>query len=517
MRLSLKSLSACGAVCMTLLAACANESNTPTSTPPTPTTTVAPAGVSTLRIPTPAVTRHPVPVGTPTLDPPRQTPETGVVTTTYTVRRGDTLNGIATITGVSADELQRLNGLRNPDAIQAGQQLLILRQIQSRAPSIKLIPDSELVNGPTAAEFDAAKFVAQKRGYLSRYTEDVAGDTLTGAQIVQRVAEQFSVHPRLLLAALEYMGGWVTRAQPDENQLRYPLGYKRTNVEGLNVQLNWAALRLNEGYYGWRLGTRTYARLDDGTYGFLGDGINAGTAAVQNYLAAVSTQPAWAGTMSDQNSENGDNRAFMTTYRRLFGNPWQYDFGPLVPEGLRQPPLELPWRKGETWYLTGGPHSTWGAGTPWGALDLTSVNVSGCDELPDWVTAMANGVIARSVRGEVSQSLDPSGDDRIGWSLLYLHVGSTDRVKAGVKVKGGDRIGHPSCEGGLVTGAHVHLARRYNGEWINADGATPFNLSGWVASESDSEYDGLLIKGNERREPCECKLPAKNGIAAPSP
>lgn len=499
----------CSAACATILLACTSEPNAETTTPnPTPTiSTAIQADVTKWPAPTPTATRHPIPIGTPTLDPPRPVQAGSALTVTYTVRRGDTLSGIAYATGTTPDELQRLNGLRNPNALQVGQQLLIRRQIEGRTPSIKLIPDSELVNGPTAVEFDAAAFVAQQGGYLSRYTEIVAEELLTGAQIMQRVAEQFSVHPRLLLAALEYVGGWVTQAQPGEDQRRYPLGYKRTNLEGLYVQLSWAALRLNEGYYGWRLNTRGYVRLDDGVYLAIGSGLNAGTAGLQNYLAAISTTADWPAIAQDDGE-----RAFMHTYRRLFGNPWQYDFGPLVPNDLRQPPFVLPWRKGEMWYFTGGPHSTWGPGTPWGALDFTSVNVAGCTELQDWVTAVADGVITRSVRGEVGQSLDPGGDERIGWSVLYLHIGSRNRVPAGARVKAGDPIGHPSCEGGLAQAAHIHLARKYNGEWINAQGAAPFDLEGWVAVEGEREYDGALVKGNWRREPCECKYPDLNGI-----
>ncbi|GIV85804.1 MAG: hypothetical protein KatS3mg052_2811 [Candidatus Roseilinea sp.] len=500
---------ACSVACATLLLACAGEPSPETTTrDPTPAIwATIQSGATQSPTPTPTATRHPIPIGTPTLDPPRPVQSGSVLTLTYTVRRGDTLVGIAYATGTTPEELQRLNGLRNPNALQVGQQLLIRRQIEGRAPSIKLIPDSELVNGPTAAAFDAGAFIARQGGYLSRYTEVVAGELLTGAQIVERVAEQFSVHPRVLLAALEYVGGWVTQAQPTEAQLRYPLGYKRTNLEGLNVQLNWAALRLNEGYYGWRLNTRGYVRLDDGAYLAIGSGVNAGTAGLQNYLAAISTISDWPAI-----AESDGERAFMRTYRRLFGNPWQYDFGPLIPADLRQPPLALPWRQGEMWYFTGGPHSAWGPGTPWGALDFTSANVAGCTELQDWVTAVADGIIARSARGEVVQSLDPGGDERIGWSVLYLHIGSRERVPVGAQVKAGDPIGHPSCEGGLAQAAHLHLARKYNGEWINAQGATPFNLEGWAAVEGPREYDGALVRGDLRREPCQCKRPDLNGI-----
>jgi murein DD-endopeptidase MepM/ murein hydrolase activator NlpD len=132
--------------------------------------------------------------------------------------------------------------------------------------------------------------------------------------------------------------------------------------------------------------------------------------------------------------------------------------------------------------------------------------------MSDWVTAMADGVITRSARGEVVQALDPSGDDRIGWSVLYLHIGADDRIPLGTRVHRGDRIGHPSCEGGISTGAHVHLVRRYNGEWINATGAIPFVMSGWTALEASAEYDGYLTRGSARREACECKQDQVNGI-----
>jgi len=58
----------------------------------------------------------------------------------------------------------------------------------------------------------------------------------------------------------------------------------------------------------------------------------------------------------------------------------------------------------------------------------------------------------------------------------------------------GERIGYPSCEGGPSTGVHLHLARRWNGEWIPADQDVPFILSGWVSSGAGVEYDGTLSR-----------------------
>ncbi|HEY3341225.1 MAG TPA: hypothetical protein VGK81_04365, partial [Anaerolineae bacterium] len=170
------------------------------------------------------------------------------------------------------------------------------------------------------------------------------------------------------------------------------------------------------------------------------------------------------------------------------------------------------WAKGDTWLITGGPHATWGVGSPWGALDFAPEHATGCGVLTAWVLATSPGVIARSVDGEVAQALDPSGDERIGWSLFYMHVGTPDRVALGAKVQTGDPIGHPSCEGGDATGSHLHLARKYNGEWIPAGGNIPFDLSGWVAEDGATEYDGPISNGEITRTPCDCKDPDTNGL-----
>jgi hypothetical protein len=61
----------------------------------------------------------------------------------------------------------------------------------------------------------------------------------------------------------------------------------------------------------------------------------------------------------------------------------------------------------------------------------------------------------------------------------------------------GDRLGHPSCEGGIATGTHVHIARKFNGEWIAAAGPVPFNLSGWIAVAGEAAYKGFLVRGDQ--------------------
>ena len=93
--------------------------------------------------------------------------------------------------------------------------------------------------------------------------------------------------------------------------------------------------------------------------------------------------------------------------------------------------------------------------------------------------------------------LDGDGNEQTGWVILYMHLADKDRVTAGEWVQLNDRLGHPSCEGGTSTGTHMHIARKYNGEWIAADGPLPFVLSGWVAHAWEKNYYGELTKGTQ--------------------
>jgi len=127
--------------------------------------------------------------------------------------------------------------------------------------------------------------------------------------------------------------------------------------------------------------------------------------------------------------------------------------------------------------------------------------------LQAWVTAVAEGVMVRSERGVVVLDLDGDGHEQTGWAVLYLHIAARERVPVGQHLYPGERIGHPSCEGGIATGTHVHLARKFNGQWIAADGALPFVLDGWISHGSGAAYEGWLEKERRRVEACACRRP----------
>jgi LasA protease len=172
---------------------------------------------------------------------------------------------------------------------------------------------------------------------------------------------------------------------------------------------------------------------------------------------------------------------------------------PLLPPGLVQPILELPFVPGERWSLTAGPHESWKTGSPRGALDLAPVTGEPhCAVSRAWALASAPGLIVRSERNVAAIDLDGDGFEQTGWVMLYLHLADFERIQAGQWVKVDEPIGHPSCEGGTSTGTHIHIARKFNGEWLAADGPLPFVLSGWQAYADERNYYGGLINGTQQ-------------------
>jgi hypothetical protein len=373
----------------------------------------------------------------------------------------------------------------------------------------KLLPDSELVNGPGAVDFNLTAFVEAYGGYLAGYAEEIPGRyldaspnarTLTGAEIVQMVAARYSVNPRLLLAVLEYQSGWLRDQHPPDNTLAFPIGQVEPGREGLYRQLAWAANQLNFGYYAWRVAAIVSWSFGDGSIKLIAPGQNAGTVGVQNFFANLLIPSEWDEAVAPD--------GFFQTYLDLFGNPFRLAYEPLVPSNLIQPPLQLPFEPERVWAFTGGPHGAWDTGSAWGALDFAPpAEVLGCTQSEEWVAASASGLIVRTGDGAVIQDLDGDGYEQTGWVLFYMHIEARDRVAPGTIVQAGERLGHPSCEGGVSEGTHLHLARKYNGEWISADGDLPFVLDGWVSGGLGREYDGIMSDGERTIEACSCRAP----------
>jgi len=421
----------------------------------------------------------------------------------YTVQTGDTLPALTAHFNSTLPEILEANPELSEDMTTLTPGVTIKIPIYYEAlwgNPFQIIPDSLFVNGPAQSDFDTQAFVDSQPGWLKNYSSLAGDETRRGGDLIDYVALNNSVSPRLLLALAEYQAQALSAETiPDELQ-RYPLGYEDQFHAGFYLQLNWAANALNNGYYSWRSGELDTITRMDGTIEHPDPWQNAATVALQNYFSGLLNIEDYTRAIYSE--------GFYKTYTELFGDPWQ-NVTDHIPGDLQQPELALPFAIGKTWTYTGGPHAAWGNGPPLAAIDFAPpAAIGGCAPSDEYVVAVADGQIVRSEPAVVLLDLDGDGDERTGWVIFYMHLGVNDQIQPGMLVKTGDPIGHPSCEGGSATGTHVHIARKYNGEWVSASGPLAFNLEGWVANKGTEEYLGTLKKHGRTVDACTCSDPA---------
>ena len=433
---------------------------------------------------------------------------------THTIRPGDTLTRIAERYNVSINALLNANDLPNPDFLEVGQVINLPQTPVEYTPSFHTLPDSRLVRSIGALDFDVDAFLRSQPGMLhqirvftpTRLADGTQrSDALTASQIIDRVSREYSVDPRILLAFLEHFAGLVTVATEEEEALLYPFltpePSSGTRREGLYAQLSWLADQLNKGYYDWKYRSQTILEAADGSRLYFQPDLNAASIAVQFTVARIRGAEQWETDVS----EGG----LYATYRRLFGDPFE-DAHETVPANLRQPDLTLPFPRGDLWRFTGGFHGGWGNGSAWSAVDFAPP-----DEKTSWcytstfpITAIVRGLVARIDDGVIVLDLDEDGDEGSGWSILYLHVSPHDALREGQVVDSGNILGYTSCAGGFSTATHLHIARRYNGEWIPADcnrcpegvAVPPFVMSNWkVVGLGNQLYQGFLVNTLDNR------------------
>jgi hypothetical protein len=461
-------------------------SDTPTL-PPTPTDTPDPSLIT----PTTEITSPtPLPTWTPT-DVPISADTPPLL---YYAQSGDTLVGLANRFNVNPFEIVSPdpipeNGLINPE-----QMLMIPQRLAITTSDEKILPDSEVVYSPTAADFDVITYVNNLDGYLADYNEYIFPTGIdSGAEVIQRVALEYSINPRLLLSLLEYNSHWLLGHPQSFQEQYYPMKYISIDNKDLHLQLAWAANQISIGYYQWRDGSLIELTFSDGSTMRLAPTLNAGTVGIMYYFSKIMNPQEWALALDSTIGIAG-------LHSVLFENAWDRaaQIEPIFPANLTQPALILPFVEEQIWAFTGGPHGAWTIDGSQAALDFAPGSVRhGCTPSNLWTVATAPGVIARLGNGVVMLDLDGDGKEQTGWVLFYLHVNPIDNLHVGKRVDQGDLLGHPSCEGGRATGTHLHIVRKFNGEWIAADGPIPFNLSGWEAHAGDSPYEGYLTRGED--------------------
>lgn len=433
----------------------------------------------------------------------------------YRVQSGDTLAVIAKRFGVRTSQITSPDPLPTTGLLIPGQVLRMPPSIStSLPPSVHLLPDSEVVYGPSAIDFNAQAYLIQAGSALSQYQEYLRSTGWTSAgDIVERVALENSINPRLLLTLLEYTCVCVRNQVGDQLESGYALGVEDFRRKGLYGQLGWAASQLSVGYYGWRDGTLLEFTLPDGTIFRPAPNLNAGSIALIYYTTKLweAQSPTSEGDLKEKDDwavaldiESG----LPALHSALFENPWSRaaHVEPLLPAGLSQPEMNLPFEPDRLWAFASGPHPAWQREGAMAALDFApATDVTGCVESKAWVVAVADGPVVRSEHGAVVQDLDHDGErtilsdmhEQTGWAVLYMHIASHGRAAVGTYLHAGDPLGHPSCEGGPATGTHLHIARKYNGEWILAGGPLAFIMDGWVAQAGDQPYQGSLVRGDQ--------------------
>jgi LysM repeat protein len=417
----------------------------------------------------------------------------------YTAQAGDTIPALAAHFNTSVEEIYAANDFipRDASTMPPGMPMKIpVYYLPLWGSQFQIIPDYAFVYGPALVGFNTSAFVSAQPGWINDVYTWAGRDNRNGAQIVDYVSINYSISPRLLLALLEYQAGALS--QPDKPNTRYILGFEKTYYESMYLQLVGVANMLNDAYYRWRDGSLTEFELKDGSLVRPDPWQNAASVALQYYFSQMLSADKYHIAIGPE--------GLFATYQGLFGDPWEEPIEHM-PGSLQQPELRLPFPGGQTWTYTGGPHTGWGLGQPYSAVDFAPpTDKSGCFAVEEkyTATAMADGIVARSDFGLVALDLDGDGDERTGWVLVYLHVATKGRAPTGRSLKVGEAVGYPSCEGGRVTGTHIHVSRKYNGEWIPADSPVAFNMEGWVAHNGPVAYAGTLTKGSLTVKACEC-------------
>ena len=301
--------------------------------------------------------------------------------TRYRAQSGDTLDSVAAHYGVQPDEIISPSTLPKDGMLAQGHLLLLPpRQtlISSHHITIdgrKLIPDSEVVNGPSAADFDVHEYLKRAGGYLGKHREYLGTTAWTSAaDVITRIALENSINPRLLIALIEHECGCVLGDSTGMIGEGYVLGVEQFEHRWLYLQLGWAVNQLSIGYYGWRTGSLTEIPLPNGIIIRPTPDSNAGSVAVLYYFASLAAQKALQKVPVGQQSILGPipvddswiqavdpQTGFPALYERMFGSAWERagTVEPLFPAGLEQPKMELPFEPGYVWSYTSGPHKAW--------------------------------------------------------------------------------------------------------------------------------------------------------------
>ena len=408
----------------------------------------------------------------------------------YTALDGDTLPALAARFNTTEKEIRAANPILPEHITTLPQGLPMQIPIYYRSSwgsSYKILADAQYVNGPSLKGFSARSYTDRQPGWFKYFNTWANNQNQRGGELIDYIGEYYSISPRLLLAILQYLTGALTESQfRSDFNTSSVLGFPGEKYKSLSGQLNQLAEFLNDTYYSYKAGKFTEYELRDGSLIRVDPWLNACSAALQAYFAKVLSPAEYYIAIGP--------KGFVKTYKEMFGDfPAVEEYPAHLPGSLEQIELRLPFKDGEAWTYTGGPHTAWGSMHPYAAVDFAPpANEHGCFISYAEVIAPHSGTIVRTGTGMAMLDMDDDGDDRTGWVMLFLHLKTESIPPVGTHVETGDVMGHPSCDGGTSSGTHVHIARKYNGEWIEAGGVIPMNLDDWIAEDGPEKYEGVF-------------------------
>jgi LysM repeat protein len=162
----------------------------------------------------------------------------------YEAQSGDTLPAIATHFNTTVEAILEANPDLPPDTttLPPGKALEVpAYYLPLTGTPFQMLPDSEVIYGPTAEDFDLRLELLGHPGFVSDAADYAYRIDRPAWEVIEIIALNYSLNPRLLLALLEYRSSGLTDPFPSEELETYPLGNFDDRYKGIFRQLLWAA------------------------------------------------------------------------------------------------------------------------------------------------------------------------------------------------------------------------------------------------------------------------------------
>ena len=389
----------------------------------------------------------------------------------YTAQSGDNLPMLAARFNTSKEAIRKSNPILPANVTTLPQGLPMHIPIYYTpfwGSALKLIPNSAFVYSSNSGSSDFEMLVGGNYGKSEVFQQLFS---------LESVQEQFwqacleaSIDPRLVLSLAVYGFEPNSGLLPASSAL-----LESISAHNVDLLQHWLGL-LNEGFYGFETGRLVELELPDGTIERLDPWQNAGSAALRYFFSQMLET-----TTDYQRAVEPDG--FAATYEKLFEDPWTTEVE-VLPGSLAWIPAGLPINPQGGWQAAALPEGNLKS-MPWSGVMAgfhASIQDSKDKNAYGKVFASIGGTITRMDASQLVVSQAGMRETQ-GWSVVYYGVNVKPGLKEGDMVEIGESLGHVNA---LAWNASFWLARKFNGEWVGANGVVPFTLGGWnLAMDKD--------------------------------